>query len=166
VADRFDPPELLGVDVQELARPFALIAHDRRLRLERAQFAEPQATQNAADRRGGHRQLARERRAAQAVAPPVLDLSHALGRHLVSTAPRRRTPIVQRRRRTGAVARQPTVRLPCRQPSGAGGRAHRPAVLRDPLHQQGSTLRHQTRILVQVHPALPRSALTVSQPTA
>jgi hypothetical protein len=86
---------------------------------------------------------------------PVLDLSHALGRHLVSTAPRRRTPIVQRRRPTGAVAHHPTVSLPFRQPTDAGGGAHRPAVLRDPLHQQVSTLRRQTRILVHVHPALP-----------
>jgi hypothetical protein len=62
MADRLDPPELLGIDVQELARPFALIAHDRRPRLERAQLAEPQATQDAADGRGWHRQLARDRR--------------------------------------------------------------------------------------------------------
>ncbi len=51
MADRLDPPELLGVDVEQLARPFALVAHDRRPRLERRQLAEPEAAQDAADRR-------------------------------------------------------------------------------------------------------------------
>jgi hypothetical protein len=51
MADRRDPPELLGVDVDQFARPFALIAHDRRLGLERPQLAQPETAQYAADRR-------------------------------------------------------------------------------------------------------------------
>ena len=44
-------------------------------------------------------------------------------------------------------------------PRGAGCRRHRPTLVRHPLYQQESTLRHQTRILVHVHPGdLPISA--------
>ncbi len=59
----------------------------------------------------------------------------------------------------GAIAREPAVRLPLRQSGRAGGRAHRPALLDHPPHQQESTLGRQTGILVQVHPGdLPLSA--------
>jgi hypothetical protein len=85
MADRRDPPELLGVDVEQLARPLPLVAHDWRLRLECRQLAEPEAAQAAADRRDRHGQLARDRRAAQALPPPALDLGHTRGRHLMST---------------------------------------------------------------------------------
>ena len=115
MADRLDPPELLGVDVEQLARPFALVAHDRRPRLEGGQLAEPQAAQTATDRRDRHRQLARDRGAAQALAPPVLDLGHARGGHLMGAAAGARTAVHQRRRTAGAVAREPAVRLPLRQ---------------------------------------------------
>ena len=83
MADRLDPPELPGVDGDQLARPRALVAHDRRLRLERAQLAQPTPAQDLADRRDWHGQLAGDRRAAQALAPPALDLGHAQVRHPV-----------------------------------------------------------------------------------
>ena len=85
MAEPLDPAELLGVDVDQLARPLALVAHDRRPGLERGQLAEPEAAQKAADRRDRHRQLARDRRAAQALPPQARDLGHARGRHLVAT---------------------------------------------------------------------------------
>ena len=52
--------------------------------------------------------------------------------------------------------------LALRQPRSPGGRPDRPAQFRDPLRQQGSTLRHQTGILVHVHPGdLPLSPASV-----
>jgi hypothetical protein len=163
MADRLDPSELLGVDVDQLARPFALIAHDRWLGLERAQLAQPETTQNAADRRDRHGKLARNRRAAQALAPPALDVGHAPVRHLVGTMLGRRAPVDQRRGPAGTVARKPAVRLPVRQSRSAGRRPHSPALICDPLHQQESTLRRQTRILMHVHPGdLPISAESVA----
>jgi hypothetical protein len=151
MADRRDPGELPGVDVDQFARPLALVAHDRWPRLERRQLAEPEAAQHAADGRDRHRQLARDQRTAQALAP-VLDLGHARGRHLVGTVPGRRAAVDQRRRPASAIARKPAISLPFRQARSAGCRPHGPALVRDPMHQQESTLRHQTGILVHVHP--------------
>jgi hypothetical protein len=135
MADRHDPAELLGVDVDQLARPVALIAHDRRLGLERAQLAQPQTAQNAADRRDRHGKLTRDRRTAQTLPPPVLDLGHARGRHLVGTVLRRRAPVDQRRRAAVTIAREPAVSLSLRQSRSASGQSHRPILVRDPLHQ-------------------------------
>jgi hypothetical protein len=152
-----------GVDVDQLARPFALIADHRRLGLERAQLAQPETAQNAADRRDRHGQLARDRRAAQALPPPALDLGHAHVRHLVGTLLRRRAPVDQRRGPAVPIAREPAVSLSLRQSRSAGSRPHRPALFDHPLHQQESTLRHQTRILVHVHPGdLPIRPATVA----
>jgi hypothetical protein len=89
---------------------------------------------------------------AQALAPLVLDLGHARGRYLVPTVLGCRAAVAQRRRAAGAIAREPAISLPFRQPRSAGGRAHRPTLVRDPMHQQESTLRRQTGILVHVHP--------------
>ena len=164
MADRLDPPELLGVDVDQLARPLALIAHDRRPRLERRQLAEPETAQDAADRRDRHGQLARDRRAAQALPPPALDLGHARGRHLVATvlaAPScgRSAPPSRRRDSARASGKPAVPTVPQRRrptPPSSPGLDH-------PLHQQESTLRRQTRILVHVHPGdLPISAATVA----
>jgi hypothetical protein len=155
VTNRFDAPELLGVDVDQLARPLALVAHDRWPRLERRQPAEPEPAQDAADRRDRNGELARDRRAAQALASPAFDLGHAHVCHLVPRVLGRRAPVGQRCRPAAAVAREPTVSLALRQSRGAGGRDDRPALLDHPPHQQESTLRRQTRILVHVHPGDP-----------
>src|SRR5512143_1425553 len=48
MAHRADPPQLLDIDMDELARLLPLIAADG-LRLQSAQFAQAQPTQNAAD---------------------------------------------------------------------------------------------------------------------
>src|SRR4029453_18423 len=92
------------------------------------------------------------RRAAQALPPPALDLGHAHFRPWVGTLPRRRTPVDQPRGPAVPIACEPAVSLSLRQSRSAGCRPHRPALLDHPLHQQESTLRHQTRILVHVHP--------------
>jgi len=43
MADRRDASQLLRIDVEQLARSGALVAHDRRPGLERGQLAEPEA---------------------------------------------------------------------------------------------------------------------------
>jgi hypothetical protein len=42
VADAVDAAELLDVDMDQLARPLALVADHRRLRLERGEPSEPE----------------------------------------------------------------------------------------------------------------------------
>ena len=55
VADAGDLAELLGVDVDQLARPLALITHSWGPRLERGQPTEPEPAEHQAD--GGDRLL-------------------------------------------------------------------------------------------------------------
>jgi hypothetical protein len=83
VSDRLDPAELLDVDRDQLTRPLALVAHCRRLGFERAEPAEPEATQNFARGRHRHGELTRDGRAAQALMPQPLDLGDPLGRGAV-----------------------------------------------------------------------------------
>src|SRR3546814_8648466 len=65
VADAVDAAELLGIDVDEFARPLPLIADRRELGVERPQPAEPEAAQHGADRGDGHAEPGRDPRAAQ-----------------------------------------------------------------------------------------------------
>ena len=78
MADAVDPAELLDVDVDQLARPLALVADDLGLGLERRQPAEPVPAQDQAH--GGDRsaQPPRDRRPGQALAAQRQDLG--LGR--------------------------------------------------------------------------------------
>ncbi len=113
MADRLDPPELLGVDVEQLARPLTLVAHDRRLRLERRQLAEPEAAQTAADRRDRHGQSwraiagplrrCRRQRSISATRAAGTSCRQCLGAELRSTSAA--SP-------AGAIAREPAVSLP------------------------------------------------------
>jgi hypothetical protein len=74
VADAGDLAELLGVEVDQLARPRALIAYDRWPRLERGQPAEPAPAQDAADGRERQAEAAGDLRPAQALPAQALDL--------------------------------------------------------------------------------------------
>jgi hypothetical protein len=51
MADAVDPPELLGVEMDQLARPLTLVADHRRLGLERGPPPEAAAAQHEADGR-------------------------------------------------------------------------------------------------------------------
>ena len=74
VPDRLDTAELFDIDVDQLTRPLALVAHRRRLRRQRRQSAEPEAAQHLAHGRGRHAQLACDGWAGQALSPQLLDL--------------------------------------------------------------------------------------------
>mgnify|MGYP006286533707 CR=1 FL=1 len=78
MADAIDAAELLAVEVQELARSLALVADDRRPRLERAQPAETVAAQHAADRRDRPAEPACDHRGRQPLAAtPTISASAA-----------------------------------------------------------------------------------------
>ena len=53
VADPGDTPELLAVEMDQLARPLALIAHYRGFRFERRQLAQAELAQDRAYRQAG-----------------------------------------------------------------------------------------------------------------
>jgi hypothetical protein len=72
VADTGDAPELLGVEVDQLARAFALVAHDRRLLIKRRQPVQTQPAQNPANRGHRHAELAGDLRPAHPLPPQPL----------------------------------------------------------------------------------------------
>ncbi len=142
MADPLDAPELLAIDMDQLAGPLALIAHHHRLRFERGELAQAQAAQNGADRGDRHVQLPRYSRAAHPL--PAL---------------RGRAAVGQRRWTAASVARQPAIALPLRNSRRFRRVSNPPTLLGYPPHQQESTLRRQPRILVYVHPEILRSGL-------
>src|SRR5688500_19864755 len=94
VADAGDLAQLLGVDVDQLARPLALITHSWRPRLERGQPTEPEPAAHQAD--GGDRlpQPARDLRPGQALPAQALDRVGDLARQPAGRAGGRRAAVV------------------------------------------------------------------------
>ena len=76
VAGAVDAAELLGVDVDDLARMFALVADHGRARIEGPQAAEAETAQHETDGGQGHTGGSRDARARPARPPQALDLGH------------------------------------------------------------------------------------------
>jgi len=163
MADAVDTAELLGVEVQELARSLALIADDRRPRLERGPPAEAVAAQDAADRRDRPAEPAGDRRGRQPLAAPLDDLG--LGRRVeperAAVRPRRATD-----EPGGALDGETIAPLAHRPRIDAVRRGHRPhaPTRRQPGDHQPSTMPRRSGILVNVHPRLPVGRSSVWQP--
>ena len=75
VADAADAAEFLGVEVQQLAGPLTLVAHDRRRRVERLQAAETEPAQHRAHGRARQAELAGDPIARQALPAQPFDLA-------------------------------------------------------------------------------------------
>src|SRR6266436_2664561 len=73
--DPLDAPELLAVDMDQLAGPLALIAHHHGFGFEGGELAQAQAAQNGTDRGDRHVQLSRHCRAAHPLPPQALDFA-------------------------------------------------------------------------------------------
>ena len=154
VADAVDAAELLGVDMDQLAGPGALVAHRRRLGFQRGEPAETEPAQHRPDGGNGHPERAGDPGAAPAQPAQSLDLRHSRRRQTVSAAPRRRAAVSQRRHPASAIACQPlgggARRYPCRN----GRIAHPPTFLPDPANHEVSTVDRHACMLVNVHPRL------------
>jgi len=74
VADAADAAERLGVDVDQFARPLALVADDSAQRIERREPAETETAQRDANRGDRLAELAGDGRAREALAPQCRDL--------------------------------------------------------------------------------------------
>jgi len=153
--DRGDAPEPFGVDMDQLAGPLPLVAHHCRLGLEPGELAQTQAAQNDADRGDRHGQLSCNRRAAHPLLPQALDFADPVSTNAMLALVRGRAAVGQCTGGAAAVARQPAIALPHRNPGRVGGIDYPPTLLGDPPHQQDSTLQRQPRILVNVHPGDP-----------
>jgi hypothetical protein len=74
VPDALDPGQLLDVEVDELARSLALIAHGRRTTLELRQPPQVEPATDRTDGRHRHAQSVRDRRLCPPLLPKSLDL--------------------------------------------------------------------------------------------
>ena len=137
MADAVDPAELLGVDVDQLARCGPLVADHRRLRIERRQAAETEPAQDRPD--GGARQAEEpgDLRPGQALAPQPLDLGDGLGRQAVRASAGRRAPVLQAPLAARPIPRQPFVGRALRDAGRRRGSRHPPAFDRRPASPEG-----------------------------
>jgi hypothetical protein len=71
-----DTPKLLGIEMDQLAGPLALVAYHRRPRGENGQLAQTEPAQDRADRGNRHAQLSRNGRSAHPLPPQALDLAN------------------------------------------------------------------------------------------
>ena len=152
MADPVEAAELLDVDMDHLARGFALVADDRRGRLQILDPAQAETLENPADRCRGDTGLLGDLLAGPTLATQRRNplSGHLRGRPAQAMRPR--GAIDQASRTFGLEAGDP---LACRFGRHAHGGGHRPGRLgfnQHPPHQLGSTERPQAGILVQVHP--------------
>ena len=115
VADTLDTAELLAVEMQQFARPLALVAHHRRHRIECFQASQPEAAQHRAHGRARQAELAGNLLAGQALPAQPLDLAIALAEHAVAVSGGRRAPIMKGDLAARPIPLEPYIGSPLRQ---------------------------------------------------
>ena len=153
--DPVDLTQLLDVEVDQLARPLPLVAHDLGLGVQGSEAAQAVAAQDQAYRGARPAEPARDGGARQPLPPQRQDLG--LGR---LAQPRRagkrpRAAVAQAGLALSHVAGLPLAHRPGGDPEGGRDLGHGPAVSQAPDHQE-STLGRGLGMLVDVHPAAPR----------
>ena len=159
-----EAPEFLGVEVQELARPIALVADHRRLGFETAEPLEPEALQHGRDGRPRHGQAAADLRACEpmSASEPLDALLPQPGR--AGDPSRGAGTIPKSLRAFGAISSQPAVRGALADPGGLGGVTHRPPESQDPFGQQFSGVRSRLRVRMESHLGSPLDELESGNP--
>src|SRR5690349_7553665 len=156
MAGSIETAELFDVDVDELARPVALVAARRLGRLEGAQPVEAQALEDAADGCGGDAGFGGDRLASQALAAQRLDpIDCSLGCRLTQ-AFGTRAAILHASQAFGFEAIDP---FPHRARANAYGCTDglRRLPTENHVDHALSTERRQAGILMDVHSAPPRT---------
>src|SRR3954453_21599941 len=146
-----DASELLDVDVEQLARPGALVALGG-LQPEASELAHPDPRQDPRHGRQRHSEQLSDLGAGEAQPPQRGDRLDAALVGAVGHDRRRRGTIQQPGRSARAVAGQPLARGVVADPGRLGGRAQRPPRDLDPLDQQRAALDAETGVTVQLHP--------------
>jgi hypothetical protein len=155
VPDPIKAAELFDVDMDHLARRFALVADDRHGRLQILDPAQAQTLQNPADRSRADAGLLGDLLAGATLAAQGFDpFGRRLGGRPVK-AMRPRGAVDQASRAFGLEAGDPLADRFARHAHGGGHRHGRLAFNQHPPHQLGSTVRRQASILMDVHPVPP-----------
>lgn len=148
---RLNAAEPLGVDVEQLARPLALVAHDGRPRLERRQAPQPQPAQHIADRREGEAQPVGDPRPREAPPAQRPDAPLERGPELAGRVMGPGRAIPQRVAAPGAVAGHPLPHGARTHPEGGRRLRPGPAGVDDALDEADSPREAEPCILVAVH---------------
>jgi hypothetical protein len=152
MADPPDAPELLDVEVDELAGLRVLVAHHRGGRLERPQPGEPLLPQIAGDGRGTHGQGVGDLGARPPLPSQPIDQLPQLSRDLAGAALRATGAVGQPGRLAGSG--DPLAPRPFADPEGGSDPPAGLVLLHDAADNLGSTLGRGPGILVNVHPSL------------
>src|SRR5216683_2027885 len=155
VADPVEAAELLDVDMDHLTRRFALVANDRRSRLQIPHTAEAETPQNSADRCRGNAGFLGDLLAGPALAAQAFNPLSSRLRGWPVQAIRPRGAIDQASCAFGHEAGDPLPDRFGRHPHGDGHSHRGLAFNQHPTHQLGSTVPRQARILMDVHPVPP-----------
>jgi len=140
MADAVNSAELFDVDVNQFARFVALVTNDRRLRIQRTQSAQTEATQHRTHGGTWHVQMFRDRRPGHALTAQSLDRGDGLGVGAVRASGGRRAPVLKGELAALPMPRQPTESTSFRDAGGSRSVVDPPAIFADTAHKQGSTL--------------------------
>ena len=153
-ATRRDAPQLLHIQMQQLPRLLAGVAHGPlRGPVQVRQPRDPMSPQHAVDRGAGQAQVP-----GQAVRPPAVlparpqDALLHRARQRMGAAPGDRRAVEQTGRAFGSIAAQPPIARLARDLQGLRRRGHRPPLVQHPIHQHlppihvqaRSTMRHES----------------------
>src|SRR5947209_6035133 len=146
-----DPAELLDVDMNQLARSFALIAL-RRLETETAELAHPNPRQDPRNRRERHIERLGDLRAGETQPAQRSDRLHALLARAMRDQPRRRRPIQQPELAVDSIAAHPLASAADADFGGRGRLRQRPPLINYPLAQTPALVQAERSVTVQIHP--------------
>src|SRR5262245_47242067 len=144
--------EFLHVQVQELARTLALVAHDRLDGIERAQRREPDADEHAGDRRARQRELQRDHAAQEPAPAQRLDPFDQPRTRAIGDAVRRRAAVEETRFALFLEACEPLVDRRATHAVGARRRRHAPAELLHPRDHQPTAAPRRPSVTMRPHP--------------
>jgi len=154
---RADAAEFLHVDVDQLARPGALVATDRLRRLQAREPAEADPQEHRRDGRGRHPEELGDLGTGHPHAPEGGDRLDPSGRGHVCDPPGRGAAVEQPRLALGAVAAHPFAGRPHAHSGGLGRLREREALLGHEQDHPPPALRAERRITVELHPDPPCS---------
>lgn len=167
VADTREAGELLDVEMDQFARPLALIASDRLLGHQRGKASEPHSRQPSGHRGAGKAQPDGDLLAAQPILPTQASC-HCPPEpaSLIVSGVRAGRAVLKARRPLGPPAGEPLAGRPFADPEAGRHFGDWPAFLDDPPNHLGSTKRRRSRILVRVvHPRALWSVVSQQPPS-
>jgi len=164
MADAVDLSELLAVDMDEFAWPFALVAEDGRFDVETVKATEAQAAEHGSDGGAGKAEAIGDGLARHPRAPEPFDRSERLGRQSLPRPGGRRAPVAKHPLAARPEPSQPFVDGACADACCLGGVGDPPPFADDPVHKNDSTIKRHTGILVDVHPGAPGRAGWIRKP--